>query len=162
MARLCLWSGLPQMDDAAARLDARLESISNTIYYNIMTNIESLIAQARLRAGLSQRELARRAGTSQSAVARLESGAASPTVATLERLVSAAGFDIRAELVPRGVSDPVVQAYKRDVDRTLLRENLRRSVDARLRGLDASRAGMDELRGAVRAARRRPRRGSGR
>jgi transcriptional regulator with XRE-family HTH domain len=124
-----------------------------------MSDIGALIALARLRAGLSQRELALRAGTSQPAVARLESGAASPTVATLERLVSAAGFDIRAELVPRAVPDPVVQAYKRDVDRTLLRENLRRSVDARLRRLAALRADLDELRGAVRA-RRRPRGGS--
>ena len=31
--------------------------------------------------------------------------------------------------------DPVVEAYKRDIDRTLLRENLRRSVEQRIEAL---------------------------
>jgi hypothetical protein len=31
--------------------------------------------------------------------------------------------------------DPVIEAYKKDVDRTLIRENLRRSVEERLRDL---------------------------
>lgn len=31
--------------------------------------------------------------------------------------------------------DPVIEAYKRDVDRTLLRENLRRSVEERIEAL---------------------------
>ena len=31
--------------------------------------------------------------------------------------------------------DPVIEAYKKDVDRTLLRENLKRSVEERLRDL---------------------------
>ena len=93
----------------------------------------SFIADARRRAGLSQRELARRARTSQPAVARLESGQVSPSLVTLQRLAAAAGFDVRLELVPRLPVDQVIEAYKRDVDRTLLRENLRRSVDQRLR-----------------------------
>jgi hypothetical protein len=38
-------------------------------------------------------------------------------------------------LVPVPPPDPVVARYKEDVDRTLLRENLRRSVDERLRTL---------------------------
>lgn len=95
-----------------------------------------ILRQARLRAGLSQGELAVRAGTSQPAIARLESGASNPTLATLQRLVGAAGFELRINLVPKVVSDPLVEAYKRDVDRSLLRENLRRSVDDRLRSLE--------------------------
>lgn len=31
--------------------------------------------------------------------------------------------------------DPVIEAYKRDVDRTLIRENLRRSVEERIEAL---------------------------
>ena len=50
-----------------------------------------LLFEVRTRAGLTQAELARRAGTSQSAVARYESGAASPSVSTLSRLLRAAG-----------------------------------------------------------------------
>lgn len=34
--------------------------------------------------------------------------------------------------------DPVVEAYKRDVDRTLIREQLRRSVDERVRNMIAA------------------------
>lgn len=59
----------------------------------IVDSVETteLICLARKAAGLSQAELARRAGTSQPAVARYERGRASPSVATLERLLLAAG-----------------------------------------------------------------------
>jgi len=98
-----------------------------------MYNTAHLLATARRAAGLSQHELAERAGTSQPAVARLERGLANPTVATLERLLAAAGFRLECRIAPLDAEDPVVAAYKRDVDRTLLRENLRRSIDERLR-----------------------------
>jgi predicted nucleotidyltransferase/DNA-binding XRE family transcriptional regulator len=64
----------------------------------------ALVRQARASAGLSQSELARRAGTSQPAVARYESGAASPSVRTLERLVRAAGQRLILSTVPVGAS----------------------------------------------------------
>jgi transcriptional regulator with XRE-family HTH domain len=56
-----------------------------------------LLKEARDRAGLTQRELARRAGTSQAMVARIEGGQQSPSVATLERLVRACGLELRVE-----------------------------------------------------------------
>src|SRR4249919_770683 len=56
-----------------------------------------LLKEARDRAGLTQRELARRAGTSQAMVARIERGQQSPSVATLERLVRACGLELRVE-----------------------------------------------------------------
>ncbi len=59
-----------------------------------------LVRDARRRAGCSQRELARRAETSQSVVARIESGQTRPGSETLRRLLDAAGFELRAELVP--------------------------------------------------------------
>ena len=55
----------------------------------------ALLAGVRREAGLTQAELARRAGTSQSMVARYESGAASPTVRTLARLLRAAGHELK-------------------------------------------------------------------
>ncbi len=64
-----------------------------------------MVRKARSWAELSQRELARRAGTSQSVVARIERGHTKPSSETLARLLAAAGFEIRAELVPRTVSD---------------------------------------------------------
>jgi len=44
--------------------------------------------------------------------------------------------------------DPVIDAYKRDVDRTLLRENLRRSVEERIEGLVRMHRLADEFRRA--------------
>lgn len=49
--------------------------------------------------------------------------------------------------------DPVIEAYKRDVDRTLLRENLKLSVDERFRKLMALQRFAEELRRAGRSAR---------
>jgi hypothetical protein len=85
----------------------------------------------------------------------LERGHTSPTIATLERLVGAAGFDLRIELVPKAVPDPLVDAYKRDVDRTLLRENLRKSIDDRLRSLTEMQEFGRELERSVRRSRKR-------
>ncbi len=63
----------------------------------------ALVRDARLRAGLSQRALARRAQTAQSVVARIERGQTSPTWETLTRLLAAAGFDLDASLAVRPV-----------------------------------------------------------
>lgn len=57
-----------------------------------------LLRTARNSAGLSQRDLARRAGTAQSVVARIELRATSPTWETLSRLLGAAGFELDARL----------------------------------------------------------------
>ena len=55
----------------------------------------AMIRDVRARCGLSQRELAERAGTSQSVVGRIEAGLSSPSVGTLERLLAAAGYELR-------------------------------------------------------------------
>lgn len=59
-----------------------------------------LIKEARKRAGLSQRQLAERLATSQSVVARWESGARSPTMETVTRALRACGLDLDVILVP--------------------------------------------------------------
>lgn len=53
-----------------------------------------LIREARLRAGLSQSELARRLSTSQSLVARWERGSVSPSYESLVRAIRACGLDL--------------------------------------------------------------------
>jgi transcriptional regulator with XRE-family HTH domain len=75
-----------------------------------------LLRQARTRAGLSQRELARRARTAQSVVARVESGATSPSWETLSRLLEAAGFTLDAALRP---ATPELSHMLDDVPRIL-------------------------------------------
>jgi transcriptional regulator with XRE-family HTH domain len=60
-----------------------------------------LLERARHQAGLSRSELARRAGASRPTLAAYAAGTKSPTLATAERIIEAAGFDL--ELVPHPV-----------------------------------------------------------
>ena len=57
-----------------------------------------LLSTARERSGLSQRDLARRARTAQSVVARIELGETIPSWDTLTRLIKAAGFGLATTL----------------------------------------------------------------
>ncbi|NUT56837.1 MAG: helix-turn-helix transcriptional regulator [Thermoleophilia bacterium] len=59
-----------------------------------------LIREARLRAGLTQYELAERSGRDRSVIARWEQGTVAPSIETLVELVHACGFDLPLELVP--------------------------------------------------------------
>lgn len=58
----------------------------------------------RLELGLSQIELATRAGMTQSAVSRLEAGAATPTIGLLERLAAALNADLVVTLAPKAAA----------------------------------------------------------
>src|ERR1700735_2477811 len=60
-----------------------------------------LIRGARRAAGITQLELAGRAGTAQPAVAAYESGGRTPNLATLERLLSACDYDLEVLARPR-------------------------------------------------------------
>ena len=64
-----------------------------------------LVREARRRVGLTQAELAVRAGTTQSAVARVESGRTSPSWDTVVGLIRACGLDLLVEIVERDGSD---------------------------------------------------------
>jgi transcriptional regulator with XRE-family HTH domain len=59
-----------------------------------------LIREARLRAGLTQYELAERSGRDRSVIARWEQGTVAPNLETLVELLRACGFDLPLELVP--------------------------------------------------------------
>jgi uncharacterized protein len=62
-----------------------------------MTDVATTLRHVRSEADLSQAELARLAGTSQPALARYETGAALPTLPTLERLLSACGRQLEID-----------------------------------------------------------------
>ena len=57
------------------------------------------IIQARITSGLTQEELAQRMETTQSVIARLESGKALPSSRTLLRIAEATGTHFRAQFV---------------------------------------------------------------
>jgi transcriptional regulator with XRE-family HTH domain len=63
-------------------------------------SLASMLIEARTRSRLSQAELAKRMGTSQSTIARLESGTAKPSLSTLERFAQATGSRVRVSIEP--------------------------------------------------------------
>ena len=65
----------------------------------------ALLLNARRASGLSQRDLAARAKTTQAVIARIELNQVSPTVDTITRLLDAAGFELEANVVPKAVLD---------------------------------------------------------
>jgi ribosome-binding protein aMBF1 (putative translation factor) len=65
--------------------------------------LAELVYSLRTRAGLTQTELARRMGTTQSSIARIEGGGSLPTLDMLSRLANATGSTLR--LGAPGISD---------------------------------------------------------
>jgi len=61
---------------------------------------EFALISARARAGLSQAQLAKRMKTTQSAIARLESGRAKPSTRTLQRFAEATGHRLKISFEP--------------------------------------------------------------
>lgn len=81
-----------------------------------------LIRSARRNAGLSQAALAARLGTTQSAIARLESEGANPRVETLARALAACEQRLELRAAPRRAS----------IDETLVRQKLRLAPGERI------------------------------
>jgi len=95
-----------------------------------------LVRSARKSAGLTQTELAERAGVTQSVIARLERGGGNPTFLTLERVLHAAGHRLELSAVHQGL---------RTVDETLIEQQLALSPAERVHGLRAQAAVMKRL-----------------
>jgi transcriptional regulator with XRE-family HTH domain len=70
-----------------------------------------LVREARRRANLTQTELAKRAETSQPAIARWESGRTAISLDDVRRLVALCGFDLEVALVP-GDDNDLAQAAR--------------------------------------------------
>lgn len=80
-----------------------------------------MVREARRRAGLTQRQLAAKAGIPQETIARIERGRVDPRVTTLDRLLEGCGYGL--ESMPRlGIG----------VDRTQIAERLGVAMERRL------------------------------
>lgn len=75
--------------------EVKKELDANEAEYEV---VRALI-KARQESGLTQAQLAERAGTKQSNIARLESGRANPTIEFLQKVVSAMGKKISVSIV---------------------------------------------------------------
>jgi len=91
-------------------------------------------------AGLTQAALAERAGTSQSALARYETGAVVPALPTLERILAACGRTLVIEATPADSGGSGEPPGVNDDPAGFLRRHNRRLLDA------AARHGVSELR----------------
>jgi transcriptional regulator with XRE-family HTH domain len=91
-----------------------------------MVGPAALLREARLRANLTQAELARRLGISQAAIAKLESPRANPTVDTLDQALRATGHRLTLDAPPRAPG----------VDESLIRRHLELAPSERIRGIE--------------------------
>jgi transcriptional regulator with XRE-family HTH domain len=91
-----------------------------------------LIREARLRAGLTQTQLAERSGRERSVIARWEQGIISPPLDSLLQLLHACGFDLPLALVP--IDDSADEEL-----RQALLETPSERVQALLRALGSNR-----------------------
>jgi transcriptional regulator with XRE-family HTH domain len=104
----------------------------------------ALLRETRERHGLSQSRLARRAGTTQAVVSRIERGESSPSVATLRRLLGAMGWELDVGLR---------RSRWQDHDPAALRAFGERTPQQRLAGVDRVAQDVATLHGAARSAR---------
>jgi transcriptional regulator with XRE-family HTH domain len=98
----------------------------------------TLIREARRRAGITQAELARRLGTTQSVISRWERGHDAPRVDTLVDILRACGFE----------SDLVLRPSDSGVDRAQIREQLSMPAEKRLQ----SSVNVSRMRASARRA----------
>ena len=66
-------------------------------------DITRAILDARIRAGMTQMELAEKSGISQADICRLEKGTRNPSIALLKRLADAMDSTLRIEFVPKKI-----------------------------------------------------------
>ena len=74
----------------------------------------ALLQLARLKAGMSQRELAERASVPATMISAYERDKRQPSLATLLRLVHAAGFELTMKLEPRDLHDEVLAGLEHE------------------------------------------------
>jgi ribosome-binding protein aMBF1 (putative translation factor) len=85
--------------EAIERLRERLAGVDEDGWF--FAGIAEQVAVRRLELGLSQAELAELVATTQSAIARLESGGRPPRIDTLLRIATALDCELLVELRPR-------------------------------------------------------------
>jgi transcriptional regulator with XRE-family HTH domain len=100
--------------------DWEKEQMQDPAFRAALERLEPAYQVARLRVlrGWTQKELARRAGTRQPSIARLESGEREPSLSFLRRVVQALGGRVEVRIVPEEVAEGVhEQGWARAVEK---------------------------------------------
>jgi predicted nucleotidyltransferase/DNA-binding XRE family transcriptional regulator len=119
-----------------------------------MRTAVAVLREARIRAGLSQVELGRRAGVTQSVVSAYESGGRQPSLPTLARLVDATGSDLElrssersAVVAPRSPLGERLRLHRAEIREVMCRHGLHnpRLFGSVVRGDDGPDSDVDLL-----------------
>lgn len=127
----------------AYRLNTPYQLYNDTMgkYDPAPTVAAGLIRLARAKTGLTQGELAKRAGVSQQAISAYETGRKDPTLSSLQRMIRASGLELTFRLEPLDGHDEALEEYI-----AALSPDLRTRVEAHQRErVDAAR--LDRKRG---------------
>lgn len=89
----------------------RYDCVMARSYERGRSTAAGILALARLKAGLSQGQLGARAGVPATMISAYERDKRQPTLPTLERLLRAAGYELRMHLEPVSDHDDVLAAH---------------------------------------------------
>lgn len=70
--------------------------------WDVGVEVATMMMEARVRAGLSRKQLASRMGVTHSYICQLERGTANPSVLVLARVLRACGLKLKLEAIPPG------------------------------------------------------------
>ena len=124
----------PSAESAQGRRSQLIAYLLSTRCYTPHMKAAPMLRYARRLAGLTQRQLAERAGVPQATVGRIEAGQITPRVDTLERLLRATGHELKVGGRP-GIG----------VDRSQIRALLRLTPGQRLELVTRDAEGMSRL-----------------
>ena len=88
-----------------------------------------LLKATRLERGLGQAELARRAGTTQNCISRIERGAVSPSLCTFERLMHAMGRRLVLDTEPLPIGNARASSLRADFRNRTAAERVREAME---------------------------------
>jgi transcriptional regulator with XRE-family HTH domain len=117
-------------------------------------NPGQVIRDVRRRHGLDQRALARRAGTSQGQVSKIERGIVSPSVSTLERLLGVMGERLELNVVAGPRPNQPAAELRRDFEQLSVEDRVAQAA-ALSSALATIAAGPDDARAATGARQER-------
>ena len=90
--------------------------------------VAKLIRETRERHGLNQKALARRAGTSQGQISKIERGVVSPSISTVERLLGVMGERLELSAQPGPRPNQSTGELRRDYERLSAEERVARAA----------------------------------
>ncbi len=91
------------LDESLSQIDVReMKDVDDTVLdYDIYDEVRRLVVTARDKAGLTQNQLARQTGLTQSNISNIEKGTTKPTLDTLKKMADAMGRRLIVDFADR-------------------------------------------------------------